>query len=150
MVTAARSDSTHMHVAVIFDSTMGRTRAMAQAICEGARSEGRECELIEAASYQNLEDVCAVAVGSSTRIKKPLPAVREVLSSMTSLSGLAAASFGSYGWSGEAPEIIADILRSKGARIIQDEPLRAKDYPGEEKLDECRALGRRLAKECMH
>ena len=139
-----------MHVAVIYESTMGRTRAMAQAICEGVRSEGVTCELIDASSFQILEDVCALAVGSSTRIKRPLPAIREVLSEMAGLSGLAAASFGSYGWSGEAPDAIADLLGSKGARLIQEQPLKAKDYPSEEKLDECRALGAKLAKECRH
>lgn len=139
-----------MHVAVLYESTTGRTRTMAQAICEGVRSEGVVCELIEASSFQNLKGVCALAVGSSTRIKKPLPAIREVLSTMTDITGLSAASFGSYGWSGEGPDVIADLLRSKGARLIQDQPLKAKDFPDEEKLDECKALGRRLARECMH
>jgi flavorubredoxin len=104
--------------------------------------------MTEAAPFQDLKDVCALAVGSSTRIKKPLPTIRELLTVMTGLSGLAAASFGSYGWSGEAPDVIADVLKSKGARLIQEQPLKAKDYPGEQKLDECRALGRRLAREC--
>jgi flavorubredoxin len=140
----------HMHVTVLYESTMGRTRAMAQAICEGVQFEGFECELVETSSFKSLDGVCALAVGSSTRMKRPLPEIRSALSEVADLRGISAASFGSYGWSGEAPDVIADRLKELGAILVENQPIKAKDFPSEEKLEECRDLGRKLAKECRH
>ncbi len=137
-----------MRVAVIYESTMGRTRAMAQAIGEGARLEGAQCDVIEAAQFKELGDACALAVGSSTRIGKPLPRIRQILSELNNLSGITAASFGSYGWSGEAPDIIANLLMGLGAKLIDGQPVKVKDVPGIEQLEKCRELGRNLARAC--
>jgi flavodoxin I len=137
-----------MRVAVVYESTRGRTKAMAEAICEGASNAGVDCDLIEAAESVNLNDYCALAVGSSTRMKRVLPMVKRFLSELKELKGLPAASFGSYGWSGEAPDEIADRLRGLGATMVGAKPLKAKDYPGEESLQACRELGRGLAEKC--
>ena len=62
-----------MKVLVIFESSRGRTKAMAEAICEGVKSEGVECEVVEAKKFSGLNSACALAVGSSTRMKRTLP-----------------------------------------------------------------------------
>ncbi|MEM4735079.1 MAG: flavodoxin domain-containing protein [Candidatus Thorarchaeota archaeon] len=136
-----------MRVLVVFESTLGRTRAMAIAICDGVRSQGIACDLVPADEFTSLEGACAVAFGSSTRIKRPLPKIREILSELGSMEGMPAASFGSYGWSGEAPDIIAEELTKRGAVLIS-KPVKAKDYPDEISLGECRALGVALARSC--
>ncbi|NWF95003.1 MAG: FprA family A-type flavoprotein [Candidatus Thorarchaeota archaeon] len=136
-----------MKVLVVYESTLGRTKAMAHAICEGVVASGVECSAIEARDYTGLEGFCALAIGSSTRMKRPLPRVRQILSEISGMNGMPSASFGSYGWSGEAPEEIAKILVERGAVMIAA-PLRCKDYPNEEALASCRELGRRLAQAC--
>ena len=137
-----------MRVVVIWESTRGRTKAMAEAICEGATSAGAECDLVEAKDFQELGDACAFAIGSSTRMKRPLPKVRQILSGLTNLGGKTAASFGSYGWSGEAPDELAKLLVDAGASLVIEQPIKAKDYPNEESLERCRDLGASLVEEC--
>jgi flavorubredoxin len=120
---------------------------MADAICEGALTKGAECEVVDAKSYSELGDACALAIGSSTRMKRTLPKTRLILSELQQLKGLPVAAYGSYGWSGEAPGEIASILEEKGGNLV-GEPLRAKDYPNEEILDKCKELGAALADSC--
>ena len=137
-----------MKVAVVYESTRGRTKAMAEAICEGATSAGAECQVIEAKEYSGIGDFCALAVGSSTRMKKTLPMVKRLLSELSALNGLPAAAFGSYGWSGEAPDEIAERLTGAGASLVEENPIKAKDYPSDTILEQCRALGGKLAEKC--
>jgi flavodoxin I len=137
-----------MKIGVIYESTRGRTKAMAEAICEGATSVGAACIVIDAKDFNNLEDICALAVGSSTRMKKVLPMAKRVLAELPELNGLPTAAFGSYGWSGEAPDEIAARLKELGGSLVIDQPIKAKDYPGEQVLADCRNLGERLASSC--
>jgi flavorubredoxin len=137
-----------MRVGVIYESTRGRTRAMAEAICEGAKSAGAECEIIDAKEFTGTTDLCALAIGSSTRMKRVLPIVKRILSELPNLNGFPAAGFGSYGWSGEAPDEITTRLTELNAEIVINQPIKAKDYPGESVLEECRELGTALAEKC--
>jgi flavorubredoxin len=137
-----------MKVGVIYESTRGRTKAMAEAICEGVKSAGAECEIIDAKEFGGLTDFCAFAIGSSTRMKRVLPMVKRILSELPDLKGLPAAGYGSYGWSGEAPDEITSKLVELNAEIVIDHPIKAKDYPGESVLEECRNLGMALAERC--
>jgi flavorubredoxin len=137
-----------MKVAVVYESTRGRTKAMAEAICEGAVVAGAECQVIEAKDFSGLDDVCGLAIGSSTRMKKTLPMVKRILSELSGLSGLPTAGFGSYGWSGEAPDEIVTKLKEAGGSLVDENPIKAKDYPSDSVLDQCRALGGKLADNC--
>ena len=137
-----------MKVGVIYESTRGRTKAMAEAICEGATSAGAECEVIDAKEFGGTTDFCALAIGSSTRMKRVLPMVKRILGELSDLKGIPAAGFGSYGWSGEAPDEISDRLGELNAEIVIDQPIKAKDFPGETILEECRSLGKELADRC--
>ena len=137
-----------MKVGVIYESTRGRTKAMAEAICKGATEAGAECVVIEAKEFSGIDDFCALAIGSSTRMKKVLPKVKQILAELTDLKGLPAAGYGSYGWSGEAPDDITNRLMELNAKVIIEQPIKAKDYPGESILEECRELGKRLAEKC--
>ncbi|MFW9958408.1 MAG: flavodoxin domain-containing protein [Candidatus Odinarchaeota archaeon] len=138
-----------MKVAIIYESTRGRTKAMAEAICDGVTKANVECEIVDAKDFHTLDNVCALAVGSSTRMKRVLPMVKRVLAELPDLKGLPAAAFGSYGWSGEAPDEIANRLKELGGILLLDYPIKAKDYPAEEILQECRNLGETLASKCQ-
>jgi flavorubredoxin len=137
-----------MKIGVIYESTRGRTKAMAEAICEGATASGAECIVVDAKDFNNLDDFCAIAIGSSTRMKKVLPMAKRVLAELPQLNGLPSAAFGSYGWSGEAPDEIAARLKELGGTLVIDQPIKAKDYPGEQVLTECQSLGEKLARSC--
>ena len=137
-----------MKVGVIYESTRGRTKVMAEAICEGVKAAGKECEVVDAQNFNGLGDFCALAVGSSTRMKRVLPMVKRILAELTPLNGLPVASFGSYGWSGEAPDEIMNRLLELGGSQVIDHPIKAKDYPGEENIEECHNLGKRLSEVC--
>ena len=106
-----------MKVGVIYESTRGRTKAMAEAICKGATDAGAECMVIDAKDFNGINDLCAIAVGSSTRMKRVLPKVKQILAELPNLNGLPAAAYGSYGWSGEAPDEINDRLQELNAEI---------------------------------
>ncbi len=136
-----------MKVLVIYESTRGRTKAMADAICEGVKGTGKDCEVLDAKDFNGVGDACGFAVGSSTRMKRPLPKVRQVLAELNTLDGLPVIAYGSYGWSGEAPGEIADLLQEKGGKLV-GEPLRVKDYPSEEMIEKCKELGAALADSC--
>ena len=137
-----------MKVGVIYESTRGRTKAMAEAICEGVTSAGAECEVIDAKEFSGTAGFCALAIGSSTRMKRVLPMVKRILSELPDLKGLPAAGYGSYGWSGEAPDEIDSKLKELNAEIVIEQPIKAKDYPGDSVLEECRNLGATLAEKC--
>jgi flavorubredoxin len=137
-----------MKVVIIYESTRGRTKAMAEAIQDGAMKAGAASTVIDAKDFETLDDTCALAVGSSTRMKKVLPMVKRVLAELPDLKGLPTAAFGSYGWSGEAPDEIADRLKELNGKLVLEHPIKAKDYPAEQILDECRNLGARLAESC--
>ncbi|MHA1637230.1 MAG: flavodoxin domain-containing protein [Candidatus Thorarchaeota archaeon] len=137
-----------MKVIVIFESTRGRTKAMAEAISEGVQSVGKECELVEAKDFSSIDGACAIAVGSSTRMKRTLPKVKQILAELAPLDGIPGAAFGSFGWSGEAPDVIAAELERLGAKLVDGQPLKVKDYPSNDMLALCKALGEALANAC--
>lgn len=134
---------------MVYESTRGRTKAMADAICEGASSSGVECVVYDAKEFPGFDGFCSVAVGSSTRMKRTLPMVKRIISELPQLKGLPAAAYGSYGWSGEAPDEIAAKLAEAGANLIESNPIKAKDYPSDSILDQCRDLGSKLASHCQ-
>ena len=121
---------------------------MAEAICKGVTEAGAECEVIDAKEFNGLDGFCAIAVGSSTRMKRVLPKVKQILAELPDLKGLPAAAYGSYGWSGEAPDEINDRLQELNAEIVIDQPIKAKDYPGEAVLEELQKLGAKLTQSC--
>ena len=55
------------------------------------------------------------------------------------------ASFGSYGWSGEAPGMIIEIMKNKFSIDAIEPPLRIKGSPNQEALEECRKFGKKIA-----
>ncbi len=137
-----------MKVLVVYESTTGRTKAMAEAICKGVQEAGKEYDLIRAREFSTVEGYCAFALGCSTRMKRPLPKVRQILGELENLDGLPVTAFGSYGWSGEAPDIIANKLRELGGTFVGEKPLRVKEHPREDDIEACIKLGRELASHC--
>ncbi len=147
-------------VVVVYLSTSGNTKAMADAIVEGAKSrnidaivEGAKSRNVNAiamnfheARIEELQSADAIALGSSTFYYKMLPPMEKFIESLekAKVADKVGAAFGSYGWSGEAPVMIAEKMRQLGMNVI-DPVLRIQYQPTEKDLEECKRLGKDLA-----
>jgi len=135
-------------IVVVYLSTSGNTKAMADAIVEGAKSRNIEAEAFNfhEAKIDNIKSADAIAIGSSTFYYKMLPPMEKFLDSLgkANFSGKPGAAFGSYGWSGEAPGLIAEKMREIGIKVI-DPVLRVQYKPEEKDLEESKLLGKDLA-----
>ena len=135
-------------VVVVYLSTSGNTKAMADAIVEGAVSRNVDAVSMNfhEANIEDLKSADAIAVGSSTFHYKMLPPMEKFIESLSKLNakGKVGAAFGSYGWSGEAPVMIAEKMRALGMNVI-DPVLRIQYAPAEKDLEECKRLGKDLA-----
>ena len=135
-------------LAVVYLSTTGNTKSMAEAISDGARSRNVDVETKsfydwkpeEAAAYD------AIAIGSSTFHYTMLPPIEKFVDEVIAAGakGKDGAAFGSYGWSGEAPTMIADKMRKGGINVL-DPVLRVQYKPNEKDIKECNRLGKDLA-----
>ncbi len=135
-------------IVVVYLSTSGNTKAMADAIVEGARSRNVDAKSMNfhEAKIEELKSADAIALGSSTFYYKMLPPMEKFIESLSkaNVKAKAAAAFGSYGWSGEAPVMIAEQMRKLGMNVI-DPVLRIQYAPTEKDLEECKRLGKDLA-----
>ena len=137
-----------LKVVVVYLSTSGNTKAMADAIAEGARSRNLDAKAVNfhEVRVEELKDADAIAIGSSTFHYKMLPPMEKFIESLekAKIKAKVGAAFGSYGWSGEAPVMIAEKMRELGMDVI-DPVLRIQYQPVEKDLEECKRLGKDIA-----
>ena len=135
-------------VVVVYLSTSGNTKAMADAIVEGAQSRNVEAKAVNfhETRIEDIKAADAIAIGSSTFHYKMLPPMEKFIEDLkkANVAGKVGAAFGSYGWSGEAPVMIAEKMRELGMNVI-DPVLRIQYQPTEKDLDECKRLGKDIA-----
>jgi len=121
---------------------------MADAIVEGARSRNLEAKAVNfhEVRIEELKDADAIAIGSSTFHYKMLPPMEKFIESLekAKIKAKVGAAFGSYGWSGEAPVMIAEKMRELGMDVI-DPVLRIQYQPVEKDIEECKRLGKDIA-----
>ena len=88
----------------------------------------------------------AILVGSPTINQNTLLPVYKLLSVINPLrdNSKLAGSFGSYGWSGEAPKIISESFRNLKLKVFVDSAT-IKFYPALEKKEALRDYGKRFA-----
>ena len=137
---------------VLYDTMWEGTRHMAEAIGQGLAAEGVPCKLFHM-GVSDRNDVItevfkakAIIVGSPTFNQGPLPTLSPVLEDLRGLKfkNKIGAAFGSYGWSGEAVEIIEKHLDTCKIQIVA-EGIRAKWQPKPDDLAKCRELGQKVA-----
>lgn len=135
-------------LAIIYGTGFGNTGIMAKAIEEGAKSAGLEVLIknVRDATLADVENVDAIAIGLATYKGAGMPGVIKYVESLdkTRLKNKVGTAFGSYGWSGEGPIVIANILKGYGMKVIEP-PLRIKRTPEAEGIEECRNLGKKIA-----
>ena len=137
---------------VLYYSRTGNTEKMAKAIAEGAREvQGVEVNLKVHATPEELANADAIIIGMPTYHHAMTSDMKKLLEETAAkdinLKGKLGASFGSYGWSGEAPRLILEIMENKFDMKVLKPPLLIKYTPDAKGLEECRRLGKSLAEQ---
>lgn len=145
--------SNHKSLLVFYISSYGNTAQMAHAVAEGAETvTGIRVSLYDLQAMGDLpfvdliEEADGIAFGSPTINGDAVKPVWDLLSSLAviKVSDKLGAAFGSYGWSGEAINMIEDRLRGLKLRVPL-KGVRARLIPTEGELEKCRDLGKQLA-----
>jgi flavodoxin I len=139
---------------IVYYSQTGNTEKMAKAIEEGAKSVvGVNVEMKYFARPEDLAEADAIILGVPTYYHEISIDMRNLLEGISKeeidLSGKAGAAFGSYGWSGEAPTMLVEIMKNKFGMDVIEPPLRIKYNPDEEGIKECRKLGKTVAEKIV-
>ncbi len=124
---------------------------MAKAVAEGAKTVSNiEVDLSYFVQAEDLTSYDAIMVGVPT-YHHDMPAdvknlFEEAAIHSIILKGRAAATFGSYGWSGEAPKLVLEIMKQKFEMTpIDEQPLIAKYTPDQSTIEQCKALGKKTS-----
>ncbi|MDX2271836.1 MAG: diflavin flavoprotein [Cyanobacteriota bacterium] len=143
-----------LKVALLYASAYGNTATLGQAIGRGITKAGVGVELINCESAEPSEvktaiETCdGVIIGSPTlggHVPTQIQTAFGILLSNAS-RGQTVGVFGSFGWSGEAIDLLADKLREAGFRF-GFEPIRVKFKPTETTLQLCEESGIQFAQE---
>ena len=142
-------------ILVLYYSRTGNTEKMANAVAEGAKSGSDvEVELKYHVDAESLGSYDAILVGSPT-YHHDMPVdfknlFEEVAVKKISLKGKIGAAFGSYGWSGEAPKLIVEIMKYRFEMEMAEAPLLAKYTPDQNIINACKALGTKVSESLMN
>ena len=101
---------------------------------------------IDEIKTEDLETADAVLLGSPTINKDMSSKIKIFIKQMKihQLQDKIGSAFGSYGWSGEAPSLLIDILLKFNMRLYYP-ILRVKRQPNEKDLEDCRVWGKEVA-----
>jgi flavodoxin I len=141
-------------VLIVYYSQTGNTEKMARAVEEGVKSVvGVNVEMKYFARPEELAEADAIILGVPTYYHEIGIDMRNLLEGVSKeeidLSGKVGAAFGSYGWSGEAPNMLIEIMKNKFGMDVVEPALRIKYNPDEAGLEECRKLGKTVAEKIV-
>jgi NADH oxidase (H2O-forming) len=151
----AKCDTGHKHILIAYVSAYGYTAEMALRIAEGIKENSTfGVELIDIENIflgdldEKLTRCDALLVGSPTINQNTLLPIYKMFALINPLrdKGKLAASFGSYGWSGEATKIIDSQLKSLKLKVF-GEGITAKFYPHDGKAEKFVEFGKAFAEE---
>ena len=142
-------------ITIVYDTMWQSTRLMAEAIAEGIHRADPAVEVkLYNVAKEDKNDVLtqmfrakAVLVGSPTINYGYSFAIAGILEMARGLKfkGKKAAAFGSYGWSGDAPKLIAKHLQEAGFDVM-DEGIKCLWVPDDKAIDQCRDYGEQFCK----
>lgn len=135
---------------VVYDTMWGSTDLMARAITDGLIQGGATVKAMplsgshRSAIATEVLEAGALVVGSPTLNGQVFPTVADALSYLKGLKRkkLVGAAFGSYGWSGESVKYVEEQLSAMEVELFGT--IRTQFVPGEDILEQCRALGERI------
>ncbi len=138
----------NISVTLIYASAYGNTAILGQAIARGINKAGIAVELINCESADPEEIKAAIEKSSGFMIGSPTLAGHLPTQVQTALGivlshapkSAIAGVFGSFGWSGEAVDIIADKLKDSGFSL-GFEPIKIKFAPTEATIQLCEEAG---------
>jgi len=135
---------------ILYDSQTGNTEKMAKAVVEGAQSvKGVDVELKYYAGSEELAEAAAIVFGAPTYYHEITLPIKQMLEEAAKagvqLKGKIGAAVGSYGWSGEAPQQVLEILKNRFGMKTIEPPITVLYAPKPAQLEECRKLGKNVA-----
>ncbi len=116
----------------VYATRTGGTKAIAELIAEGIRSEGHEAVLKkvnEIKTENDLNGYDGYVFGSATYHGQMITSMKQMLflAEKADLKDKPGGSFGSYGWSGEAPGRIFDTMKNIfSMKMVSQGPLMIK------------------------
>ena len=148
-----KKDTGKKQILIYYASMYGNTKKMAEAVAKGATTINTEVKLIDAANaspeYMRCEIECAdgILFGSPTINGDALMPLWDIIDIMFSVNvkGKKCATFGTYGWSGEATKLMDERLKGLKLNIVQS-PLKVNFVPTDEDLRKCSIFGYEFAK----
>ncbi len=149
------TESKDHKVLITYVSAYGYTRQMAEWIKKGIEQAGDfdvTCMDIEFALLGDLEAAITVSdallVGSPTINQNTLLPVYKLFACINPIRdrGKSAAAFGSYGWSGEASDLIENNLNGLKLKVVQ-KAYKGKFRPGAEKAQQLMEFGKNFAEQ---
>ena len=141
-------------VLVIYYSRTGNTERMAKAVAEGIRKvEDVEVDVKYHVDADELANYDAIIVGTPTYHHDTVLGMKDLFENAAvkgvNLKGKIGATFGSYGWSGEGPKLILEIMENKFEMHMIKPPLLVKYAPGQAALEKCREFGKMIAERVL-
>jgi flavodoxin I len=141
-------------ILILYYSRTGNTEKMAKAVAEGAKTvQGVEVELTYHATPEQLKEFDAIVMGTPTYHHDTTLDIKmlfeEAATKNIDLKGKIGAAFGSYGWSGEAPKLVLEILKNKFEMNVTEPPLLIRYTPDAVGLEKCREFGRKIAEKLV-
>ena len=139
---------------IVYYSRSGNTKKMAAAIAEGAGNvQGVDVELKTYESPEKLVNFDAILVGAPTYHHSMTNNIKTFLEVIAfhdiNLKGKIGAVFGSYGWSGEAPRLVQEVMKHKFEMNVIDSPLLIRYAPDTDGLERCKEFGKKNAEELL-
>jgi len=123
----SQASSTNRKAAVIYSTMTGNTKKLANHTMDILSDKGIETTIINVKEESDVEKAKEavnnsdiIFFGSSTRYGDMVGKIEEVLKDLKDmdLSSKTGVAFGSYGWSGEAVEIIYDYLKASTIQVL--------------------------------
>lgn len=141
-------------ILILYYSQTGNTKKMAEAVAEGARDiPGLNVELQYYATPEELASFDAIVVGIPTYHHDMTTDIKKLFEEATvkniDLKDKIGAAFGSYGWSGEAPKLVLEIMKNKFGMNVIESPLLIKYAPDQTGIEKCRHFGSKVAESLM-
>ena len=102
---------------IVYATRTGETQNIADLIAEGVRFSGHKADVVGVKEIKNeadLDDYDGYVFGSSTYHGEMLQGMKTFLflAEKANLEGKVGGAFGSFGWSGEAPDRIYDTMKN--------------------------------------
>ncbi len=142
-------------VTIMYDTMWNGTRRLAEELAKGIVDASPSTQVVVhnvARTDKNdiITDVFrskAILAGSPTVNKGVLSALAGIMEEIKGLKfkGKKAAAFGTYGWSGESPKVISELLKESGFDLVEGGP-KALWMPDDKALEAAREFGRAFAK----